>query len=45
MPDYILRNVDDSLWKRFKQRAKAEGHQLRWVLLELVQRYVKNGLN
>lgn len=44
MPDYILRNIDPKLWKQFKVRADSEGRSLRWLILELIRRYVKDGL-
>jgi len=44
MPSYIIRNADDQLWQAFRARAAAEGHSLRWLILELVRRYVKHGL-
>jgi len=44
VPDYILRNIEPKLWKQFKQRAESEGRSLRWLLLELIKRYISNGL-
>jgi plasmid stability protein len=44
MANYILRKVDDTLWQSFRARAQTEGHSLRWLLLELIQRYVNGGL-
>lgn len=44
MANYILRKVDDELWQQFRTRAQAEGHSLRWVVLELVAYYVRHGL-
>jgi hypothetical protein len=44
VPSYYLKNVDDSLWQQFKHRAAKEGHPLRWVLLEMIKRYIKEGL-
>ena len=41
----ILRNPDPKLWDAFKQRAASEGHSLRWLILELVRRYVERGLD
>lgn len=40
MPNYILRNVDDSLWERFKAKAAEDGRSLKGALLWLIQRYV-----
>lgn len=42
--DYILRDVDDKLWKHFKERAEGEGRTLRWVLTVLLTHYIKHGL-
>ena len=44
MPDYILRNIEPKLWKQFKQRADSEGRSLRWLILELIRRYIVDGL-
>lgn len=44
MPDYILRNIDPKLWAQFKERAESEGRSLRWIILELIRRYIKDGL-
>lgn len=44
VPDYILRNIDPKLWQQFKARALSEGRSLRWLLMELIRRYVKEGL-
>jgi hypothetical protein len=45
MPTYMLRNPDPELWQAFKNRAAAEGHPLRWLILEMIRRYVKGGLS
>jgi plasmid stability protein len=42
---YMIRNPDPELWAAFRARAAAEGHSLRWLLLELVRRYVSAGLD
>lgn len=44
MTDYILRNVEDSTWKKFHARAEKEGRTLRWVLLRLLEHYIRHGL-
>ena len=44
MANYILRQVDDQLWQRFRARAAADGHALKWVLLELIRYYTVHGL-
>lgn len=42
---FILRNPDNELWTAFKARAAREGRSLRWVILELIRRYVERGLD
>lgn len=42
--NYILRDADDELWARFKERAAKEGHTLRWLVLEMIRRYIQHGL-
>jgi hypothetical protein len=42
---YIFRATNTELWQRFKDKAKAEGHSLRWLLEKLIQRYVEKGLD
>jgi len=44
MPSYILRNIDPELWDAAKARAEKEGHNLRWVIFQLLARYVEKGL-
>jgi hypothetical protein len=45
MPNYILRGTDPVLWSAFRARASREGHSLRWLLLQLIQRYIERGLD
>lgn len=40
---FILRDCDSTLWRKFKAKAKREGHTLRWVVLDLIRRYVESG--
>lgn len=42
--NFILRSPDPSMWRKFKTRAAKEGHSLRWVILEMIRRYVEDGL-
>jgi hypothetical protein len=42
---FILRDPDPKLWAKFKARAASEGRTLRWVILELIRRYVEKGLD
>ena len=44
MKNYMLRDIDAALWQHAKARAQAEGHPLRWVLLQLLKLYVEKGL-
>lgn len=44
MADYIIRNVDDALWRKVKARAESEGRSIRWVIVELLKRYAKDGV-
>ena len=44
MASFILRKVDDQTWAQFRERAQLEGHTLRWILLELIQYYIRNGI-
>lgn len=44
MPSYILRKIDDHLWRQFKDRAQSEARGLRWLILELIKRYIERGL-
>jgi plasmid stability protein len=44
MANFILRNADDKLWAKFKARAAKEGHPMRWLILEMIRRYVEHGL-
>jgi hypothetical protein len=37
---YVLRGIDPALWRQFKRRVTAEGHTIKWVLLDLIRRYV-----
>jgi len=39
MAMYILRKIDDALWKRFQDRAKAENFTMRNLMLALVSGY------
>lgn len=43
MASHTLKAVDDALWASFKARCQAEGRSIKWVLLELIRRYVAEG--
>lgn len=38
-PDFLLRDVPDSLWQRVKARAETEGRSLRGLILWLLAKY------
>ena len=42
MLTYALRGIPPALWAAAKRRAANEGHTLRWVLLALLARYVRD---
>ncbi len=44
MRAFLLRNIPDDIWVSVKQRAEAEGHSVRWVILQLLTRYARRGL-
>jgi hypothetical protein len=41
MPDYLLRDVPDDLWRKVKAAAALKGESVRDVLLRLLRDYVK----
>lgn len=44
MTDYLLRDIDETLWKRVQARAAKDGHTLRWIILKLLTHYAAHGL-
>ena len=44
MANYIFRNYDDTKWGKLRDRAKLEGHTIKWVLSQLIEQYIKHGL-
>jgi hypothetical protein len=44
MSSYMLRNMPPELFKAAKDKAATEGHNLKWVILQLLTYYVKAGL-
>lgn len=44
MANFILRQADDELWAKFRERAQREGRTLRWTVLALIAYYTKHGL-
>lgn len=46
MAAFILRKLElYEYWEPFKARCAAEGRSQRWVVLELIKRYVQHGLD
>lgn len=43
MATYILRKIDDSLWRKVTAQAQAEGQPLKWLFLRLLELYARNG--
>ncbi len=42
---YILRHDnEDGIWDRFNARAKADGYELKWLILQLIPLYIAHGL-
>lgn len=44
MPSYMLRNIEESLWRKVKARAEKDGHPLRWIILTLLTAYANKGI-
>ena len=42
--DYLLRNVENSLWRQVKARAALEGKDVREVIIEALKNYVTEGM-
>ena len=45
MKNYILRNIDPTLWARVKARAQLDHMPLRAVILKLLDRYAHGTMN
>lgn len=41
MATYILRKINDELWRKVKVKAASEGKPIRTVLLEFLTKYAK----
>ena len=39
--DYLLRNIDSSLWREFKARCSQEGFSIKDVIIAFIREYVK----
>ena len=42
MADWLISDIDDVAWERFKAKARAEGKTEEQLMLELVDDYVKD---
>jgi hypothetical protein len=42
---FLVRNIPDDLWVKVKRRAAKEGRSLRWVIIRLLERYSKAGID
>lgn len=42
---YIIRDTKSELWDAFRARAATEGRSLKWLIEELIRRYVERGLD
>ncbi len=38
---YVIRDCDLALWKRFRAKAKRDGRSIKWLLLDMIRRYVE----
>jgi hypothetical protein len=43
MATYILRKIDDALWHNVKVQAEKDGEHLRYLFLQLLELYARNG--
>jgi hypothetical protein len=43
--NYLLRNLDAEVWRRARDRAKSEGHSIKWIILRLVALYADRGID
>lgn len=44
MPAYMIRNLDEKMWKKFRTRVESEGRFTRWVVEQLFTRYADGRL-
>jgi hypothetical protein len=42
--DYLLRNVENQLWRQVRARAILEGKDVREVIIEALKNYVASGM-
>jgi plasmid stability protein len=43
--NYLLRNLDADVWRRARDRAKADGRSLKYIILRLVAMYANGDVN
>jgi hypothetical protein len=41
---YLLRDVSVALWAKVKARATSEGRKIRFVIIKMLERYVRQGI-
>jgi hypothetical protein len=41
VPSFILRDIDEDFWKKVKSKAAAEGITIKALILQLLERWVK----
>jgi hypothetical protein len=41
MPNYLLRDIDETLWRKVKVQAAKDEKPIRTVILELLTKYAK----
>ena len=44
MSTFVLRQIDEALWRAVRARAAGEGRTLRQVLTALLEHYVRHGV-
>lgn len=43
MKNYLLRDLDEDLWRQVRARAAGEGRSVRFVLMALLKAYANHG--
>jgi len=44
LASYNLRDVPGALWRRVVRKARLDGRSIRYILITLLEKYVKEGL-
>lgn len=42
---YLLRKIPADIWLRVKKRAATEGRSIRFIIISLLERYARKGLD